>query len=58
MVGVLMCRIFDCEIVDDEGENCRARFVSSEASSVLDQIISELVKEFGKFHAGNDPCLL
>ena len=58
MVGVLMCRVFDCEIVDDESENCRARFLSSEAWSVLDRIIAELVKVFVKFHAGDDPCLL
>ena len=58
MVGVLTCRVFDCKVVDDEGENCRARFVSPEAWIVLDRIISKLFKVFGKFHVGNDPCLL
>ena len=58
MVGVLMCRIFDCKVINDEGEHCRARFVSPEAWSVLDWIITELVKVFGKFHVGDDPCLL
>ena len=58
MVGILMCRVFDCKVVDDKGENCRARFVSPEACSVLDRIIAKLVKVFGKFHVGNDPCLL
>ena len=55
MVDVLMCRIFDCKVVDDEGENCRARFVSPEACSVLERIIAELVKIFGKLHVGDDP---
>ena len=58
MVGVLMCCVFDCKIVDDEGEKCCARFVSPEAWSVLDRIIAELVKLFGKFHIGDDPCFL
>ena len=58
MVGVLMCCVFDCEIVDDEGEDFCALFVSPEAWSVLDRIIAELVKVFGKFHVGNHPCLL
>ena len=58
MVGVLMCCIFDCKVVDDEGENCRARFLSPEAWSVLDWIITELVEVFGKLHVGDDPCLL
>ena len=54
----MMCRIFDCKVVDDEGENCRARFVSPEAWSVLEWIITKLVEVFGKFHVGDDPCLL
>ena len=58
MVGVLMCRVCDCKVVDDKGESCRARFVSPEAWSVLDRIITKLVKVFGKFHGANDPCLL
>ena len=58
MVGVLMCHIFDCKVVDDEGENCRAHFVSPEAWSVLDWMITDLVEVFGKFHVGDDPCLL
>ena len=53
-----MCRIFDCKVVDDEGENCRAIFVSPEAWSVLGWIITELVEVLGKFHVGDDPCLL
>ena len=57
MVGVLMCRVFDREIVDDEGEDCCARSVSPEVWSVLDRIISELVKVFGELHVGSDPCL-
>ena len=52
-----MCPVFDRETVDDEGENCRARFVSPEAWSVLERIIAELVNVFGKFHVGDDPCL-
>ena len=58
MFVVLMCRVFDCKVVDNEGENCRARFVSPEAWSVLDRMIAKLVKVFGKFHIGDDPCLL
>ena len=55
MVGVLMCRIFDCKVVDDKGEYCSACFVSPEAWSVLDWMITKLVEVFGKFHVGYDP---
>ena len=58
MMAVLMCRIFDCKFVNDEGENCRVRFVSPEAWSVLDWMITELVEVFGRFHVGDDTCLL
>ena len=40
--------------VSDKTFSC----VSPEAWSVLDRIIAELVKVFGKFHVGNDTCLL
>ena len=57
MVSILMCCVFDLKIVDNEGENCCARFVSPEAWSVLDRIIAKFVKVFGELHVGDDPCL-
>ena len=56
--GVLICLLFDREIVNNEGEDCCARFVSPEAWSVLHRVIAEVVKVFGKFHVGDDTCLL
>ena len=57
MVSVLMYCVFDCRIIDDEGEYCCARFVSPEARSMLNRKIAKLVKVFGELHLGNDPCL-
>ena len=54
MFGVLLCHIFDREIINGEGEDCCARFVSPEAWSVLHGVIAELVKVFGEFHIGDD----
>ena len=42
MLGVLLCGVFDQEIVNDKGEYCCARFVSPEALSLLHGVIAEL----------------